>query len=169
MKAVTLWQPWRRFLLVALRSMKPGAGGLITGGPIAIHAAAGRVTMKGVPASHVYRMVAVLEPMTRDLAAATMYAPLELLPRGVVITTAELVGCHEVFADEFEVNYNYTRYILRSSCDREYIQGEELLFGDWTAGRCAWEFENMKMLPEPIPAKGAQRIWEWCPAVGADD
>ncbi len=52
-------------------------------------------------------------------------------------------------------------YFLNETDAAVCIEGDELLFGDWTPGRYAWEFANMTMLPEPIPAKGGQRLWNW--------
>ena len=39
--------------------------------------------------------------------------------------------------------------------------GSQAALGDWTPGRYAWEFSDMKPLGEPIPAKGKQGLWEW--------
>lgn len=63
------------------------------------------------------------------------------LPLGAVIATAKLVNCWRVED-------------LNPSKD-------EMLLGDWTPGRYAWELANVKLLPEPIPAKGHQRLWNW--------
>ena len=38
---------------------------------------------------------------------------------------------------------------------------KEIILGDWTPGRYAWEMANVKILPEPIPAKGNQGLWNW--------
>ncbi len=38
---------------------------------------------------------------------------------------------------------------------------QELALGDWTPGRYAWELANVKMLPQPIPIKGKQGLWNW--------
>jgi len=38
---------------------------------------------------------------------------------------------------------------------------KEMLFGDWTPGRYAWELANVKILEKPVPAKGQQRLWNW--------
>ena len=40
---------------------------------------------------------------------------------------------------------------------------QEMALGDWTPGRYAWELRNIKLLPEPIPAKGQQGLWNWEP------
>ena len=33
--------------------------------------------------------------------------------------------------------------------------------GDYTPGRYAWKLANVQKLPEPIPAKGRQGLWNW--------
>jgi hypothetical protein len=49
----------------------------------------------------------------------------------------------------------------------ERFNPSELAFGDYTIpGRYAWILTNIKKLPEPIPAKGMQRLWEWQPPEG---
>lgn len=44
-----------------------------------------------------------------------------------------------------------------------FLSANEMAFGDYTPGRYAWRLENVKMLPEPIPTKGHQRLWNWEP------
>ena len=39
----------------------------------------------------------------------------------------------------------------------------ELVFGDFSPGRWAWRIEEIEALPEPVPARGKQGIWEWTP------
>ena len=34
-------------------------------------------------------------------------------------------------------------------------------WGDYTIGRYMWKLEHVKILPEPIPAKGFQGLWDW--------
>ena len=41
------------------------------------------------------------------------------------------------------------------------ICSKEILFGNWATGRYAWEFTNMWMFPESIPAKDGQRLKNW--------
>lgn len=38
---------------------------------------------------------------------------------------------------------------------------QERDWGDWTAGRWAWQCDDVQRLAVPIPAKGLQGIWEW--------
>ena len=41
----------------------------------------------------------------------------------------------------------------------------ELVFGDYSPGRWAWRIEHVEALPQPVPARGRQGIWEWTPAM----
>ena len=34
-------------------------------------------------------------------------------------------------------------------------------YGDFSAGRCLWEFADVEPLSPPVPAKGRQGIWDW--------
>ena len=36
-------------------------------------------------------------------------------------------------------------------------------FGDYSKGRYAWIFENIRRLAEPYPIKGRQRLWRVSP------
>jgi hypothetical protein len=37
----------------------------------------------------------------------------------------------------------------------------EHAFGDFSEGRFAWMFGDIKQLDAPIPARGALGLWEW--------
>ncbi|WP_320939058.1 hypothetical protein [Lysinibacillus capsici] len=41
------------------------------------------------------------------------------------------------------------------------LEGDELYFGDFMDGRYAWELKTMKVLLEPVPAKGQLSLWNW--------
>ena len=41
------------------------------------------------------------------------------------------------------------------------VTGNELAFGDYTPGRFAWILEDVRQLPEPIPAKGQLGLRHW--------
>lgn len=81
----------------------------------------------------------------------------EELPLGAVIATAELVGCRLIRKNP----YDGATHIFDDTDAVICIDGNEILFGDWTPGRYAWKFANMVTLVHPIPAKGGQRLWNW--------
>jgi hypothetical protein len=41
------------------------------------------------------------------------------------------------------------------------LDEKELSFGDHGIGRFQWFLMDVKVLPEPIPARGRQGLWEW--------
>ena len=41
------------------------------------------------------------------------------------------------------------------------LSGLERHLGDYTPGRFAWFLEDIEPLAEPVPARGAQGLWEW--------
>jgi hypothetical protein len=41
------------------------------------------------------------------------------------------------------------------------LSEQEIPLGDYTLGRYAWIFEDIKPFQSPIPAKGAQGFWDW--------
>jgi hypothetical protein len=65
------------------------------------------------------------------------------MPLGFIVATCVLVDVERIYADS-------------------YIPGKpEFMFGDYSIGRYMWKLDNVKILPEPIPAKGAMGLWEW--------
>lgn len=159
MKAITLWQPWASLLACGAKEYETRSWQTSYRGPIAIHAAARKYHTGDMPAVAVYAAIQALRPITSKLAKTTMYLPLELLPRGCIIATAELVGCHEMRS----YIERTAEIIIQTQNGERLIRAEEneYLFGDWTPGRYAWEFANMAMLPEPVPVKGKQGLWNW--------
>jgi hypothetical protein len=149
MKAITLWQPWASLLACGAKKYETRSWATSYRGPIAIHA--GKLYLNQ------------FEEQFGDTAhkalkeAAPGFTFMHALPRGAVIATAELVGCWEMLINPYDGVIHFLDETDAAICpDRS-----ELLFGDWEPGRFAWEFANMKMLPEPIPAKGAQGLWNW--------
>ncbi len=43
----------------------------------------------------------------------------------------------------------------------EYVDGPELLFGDYRPGRYVWVLDNIKKLSKPVAVKGKQGLWNW--------
>jgi len=159
MKAITLWQPWASLLACGAKELETRPWNTNYRGKIAIHAAA-----KSPNLDTLMEFSKVLRIIGRVNEHLGCY-PGEL-PRGAVIATAELIGSHEI-------SYDKVSGRLAITCIDEQLQDyqdydikifpsyDELLLGDWSPGRYAWEFANMTMLPEPISVKGKQGLWTW--------
>lgn len=50
--------------------------------------------------------------------------------------------------------------ILRTEVARDQVSSLERELGDYSAGRFAWQLEDLALLPEPIAATGALGLWE---------
>ena len=45
----------------------------------------------------------------------------------------------------------------------QLVSALERYYGDYSRGRWAWILDDLKVLPEPIAARGALSLWEWQP------
>ncbi len=160
MKAITLWQPWASLLALGLkhetRSWATSYRGLI-----AIHAAAKDVmsSIKAFPRETRHAMAEAIKP-----AIPPDGTTIHHIPRGAVIATGDLVECYKILGVRKHRLPSGKWLVSVQAAGRIrdiQITNDDLLFGDWSPGRYAWELANVRMLPEPIPAKGGQRIWEW--------
>lgn len=134
MKALTLHQPWASFIAWGDKRFETRHWKTNYRGEIAIHAA------KTMPA---YAADFCHEPEIEELLSERNVWHLNELPCGVVVCIARLVACHQ---------------IPNRSLD---ISDTERMLGDWSPGRFAWELTMVDPLEEPIPARGAQGLWDW--------
>jgi hypothetical protein len=117
-------------------------------GTLAIHAAA------SVPAY-------ARDDFELNQTARTVFAPLGIsrggdlttLPLGAIVGVCDLVAC---------VTTNLERPIdpiSRKAFYRPQPGSVEYAFGNYDPNRFMWITENMRVLKEPIPCKGHQRLW----------
>ena len=101
------------------------------------------------------------------------------LPYGAIIATADLTNCYDIgetnkingflrkeYTDKGLMPYDEKNVYCEVKTSNKkggllFITENELLFGDWTEGRYAWELQNIEVFAEPIPAKGRQGLWNW--------
>ena len=147
MKALTLTQPWATLVAIGAKKIETRSWRTSYRGPLAIHAA------KGFPkwAKDTCRD----NPFHSALYAAGLARErwTEGIPIGCVIATCNLLDCLPMVATG----------CLSGVFDDypELDTPQERAFGDYSEGRYAWILEDVKPLPEPVPAKGALSLWEW--------
>ena len=86
MKAITLWQPWASLLACGAKEYETRSWATSYRGPIAIHAAAKKPST----------IWEAIECIVDEVRAALGIIDPDDLPRGCIIATAELVGCHKM-------------------------------------------------------------------------
>jgi hypothetical protein len=93
---------------------------------------------------------AARRPMdVEELLLANAHLPNLDLPLGAVVATCHLVEC--LPADAAAI----ARLRFEGFAPRED------LWGNFSPGRYAWILRDVRALPRPIPARGAQGLWEW--------
>ncbi|UWG96803.1 ASCH domain-containing protein [Dehalobacter sp. DCM] len=175
MKAITLWQPWASLLACGAKKYETRSWDTSYRGPIAIHAAARSIQSilkECFPcADYEYHPSHAARAKFLNACGFATLEPLYEFPRGAIIATAELVNCWHIVSHP-GTNIDVARHIPigaeldvpkhHPDFDKYIVPTEqEIMFGNWTPGRYAWEFTNMQVLLEPIPAKGGQRLWNW--------
>ena len=141
MKALTIWQPWASLLACGAKRFETRSWATSYRGPIAIHAAKKNVS----------DVLCILPVSLARKMKESIGTELKELPTGAVIATAELVNV-------WNIAYHPGTYIPRLG--DYFVPEKERDFGDWTPGRFAWEFSNMKLIT-PVSAKGKQGLWNF--------
>lgn len=133
MKAISLWQPWATLVATGAKQYETRSWSTTYRGPLIIHAAKryDDLPQRGKHRNH----------FIKAFGEAGIYFPLTEIPRGVYLCIVDLV---EVVTTESIVNL---------------ISEQERAFGNYSSGRFAWKLENVRVFPEPVPARGYQRLW----------
>lgn len=135
MRAITLWQPWATLVAIGAKEYETRSWKTSYRGPLAIHAA---LTTKHI------NLARQNESMQTALLDAG-YLITEQIPFGAVIAVVELVDC-------FPVEQIWHQ-----------LSEEEADFGDYGAGRYAWELRLIREVKPYVPVRGRQGIWHWRP------
>lgn len=160
--AITVLQPWASLIAYGTKRFETRSWETSYRGLLAVHAGkkpAGKTIDEMFP-----RIEGVSSAEMVFVGAVNDYAGfLEDLPLGAVVAVAELEGCYKITEERGRVHIYIGGKEPPGSAAPDFYHptGNELLFGDWTPGRYAWRLENLQMLPEPIPARGAQGLWKW--------
>lgn len=132
MKALSLWQPWASAIALGAKTIETRSWSTSYRGPIAIHAAKRKV-------------IGELEALQRSkISDFVGQMPWSLkLPFGAIVATAKLVDC-----------------VPSNSWKLHNMSSSNFYLGDFSPGRFAWLLEDVVALPEPIPYRGAQGLFE---------
>ena len=137
MKVISLLQPWATLVAIGAKQIETRSWATKYRGPLAIHAS------KGFKKE--LRDLCWTEPFMSTLLKSEYKMLLHRLPFGAIIATCNLI-------DVVPINADFTQGLSK----------HEIAFGDYSGqGRFAWILEDVKHLPEPIPAKGQLGLWEY--------
>jgi hypothetical protein len=132
MKALSIRQPWATLLCLGIKRYETRTWKTDYRGPIALHAG----TVFDVAA----RNLCLTAPLADSLRKAGYHNP-RSLPRGQIIGTAILADCIPTEK-------------LRS------LSAKQRRLGDFSRGRWAWRFTDIKRLKRSLPAKGQLSLFD---------
>lgn len=81
------------------------------------------------------------------------------LPLGKIVAKTELLDCREIVENQTQLDNYWNAYAGRRAMLPP--PDPERSFGLYTAGRFAWLLRSIVALPEPIPARGMQGLWNY--------
>jgi hypothetical protein len=164
MKAITIYQPWASLIAVGAKRFETRSWSVSYKGPVAIHAGKKKPSdvLEGFCIDIIFAMGRAFGVPEKHMGVIVKY--LDALPRGAVIATAELAGCWPVkrqgVADSNEKG-PVVMYRRIGGSFYEHPTEQELLFGDWTPGRYAWEMARVQMFDNPVPVRGSRGLWDY--------
>lgn len=145
MKAITICQPWATAIAIGAKTVETRSWATDYRGPIAIHAAKSCDFLDFIIDDETWAGV-LHQHMGQTLGS--------IFPLGSFVATAELVSCRRVedidpdFLDE-KRQHEGSRF---SWTERE--------LGNYARRRYGWILDNVRPLPEPVPYRGRQGLFE---------
>lgn len=141
MKALTIHQPWATLIARGEKWLEVRSWATDLRGMVAIHASSRRDRAAELLAEHREAWPRLREHGLDDL---------DQLPFGAVVAVAVIAGVHRISARR-PIGVDETR--------PEYLR-QHLALHLWPEGHFAWELEQVVRLPEPVPCRGRQGLWE---------
>lgn len=139
MKALTLHQPWASLVAIGAKRIETRSWSTSYRGLLAIHAAKLWNDQLWRIASTGPIGIALLEARNGP----------DLLPLGMIVARCRLHAVARIQED-----YPMDDDVAAAMTPRERA------FGDFTPGRFAWLLADVEALPQPIPARGRQGLWD---------
>lgn len=145
MRAISLWNPWAVLVAIGAKHFETRSWHTPYRGPLVIHAAKNKEGME-LCMKHPY-----FEVLSQ---AGYIVNGRPSLPMGCALCVVELVGCYRT------TGHGIGWHVEGGIGERPEPAPHERSFGDYTAGRYAWELANVRVFDAPIPMKGMQGLFE---------
>jgi hypothetical protein len=152
-RCLTLTQPWATLMALDEKRIETRSWPTNYRGLVAIHAAKGLGPVGG---NRGLNKLVAREPFWSVLGAAGCTfgrrAPIGL-PFGAIVAVGRMTECLPTKVDRGIAYYRLGNGIWWS------VSSQERALGNYESGRFAWLFVDMRRFTQPIPAKGARRLW----------
>jgi activating signal cointegrator 1 len=160
MKVLTLTQPYATLVAIGAKQIETRSWATSYRGPLAIHAGKGPGLLGSYKAMldlcgtqpFFDALMPIVPNYNRYCDRESIF---DLLPVGAIVAVCELVCCKLITGGRDRDGWY-------GVAGRDWpITDQERAFGDYSDGRYAWLLADIRALPEPIPARGAQGLWSW--------
>lgn len=144
MRALSVIQPWAQFIAIGVKRYETRGWAPRVKGRIAIHASKSHDKV-------MCRRDGVCDLLERHGFSGDPYPKDDLkpLPLGAIVAMATIVSCED------------TLTLRKRWNDEGWPEDarQEMRLGDFSYGRYGWLLEDVVILPEPVPCKGALNLW----------
>ena len=156
MKALSLWQPWASAIAVGSKRIETRSWATKYRGPLLVHAAKRKVIGELLYYHACWNWIGAMTPLGWTWGKDGD-DDIHQLPFGALVARCELVDCRptETFT---QAELDTPRLPARAQAEQH--QWTERQMGNFDLGRFGWVLDNIERLPEPIPMKGAQGLFE---------
>lgn len=154
-KVLSLWQPWASLVAWGDKQIETRSWPTAYRGLVAIHAAK-RWT---ADEKHQLRQPYFREAMERKYEHICHAEA--LMPLGCIVAVAQLTDCRSMRGMRWEGDG--LRLIRLVDTDTEHyitVSRKEVAFGLYSPERFAWVLSDIRALPEPIPFRGMQGLFD---------
>jgi len=164
MKAITLTAPYGTLIAIGAKRLETRSWGTSYRGELLIHQAKGLGPVGGmIGLRALINQPVFFETLMRIVPNYNRYCDVDAiiarLPFGALVARTELTECPMigVLPDGTPTYMTYDEFppMLQA------VQEPERSFGLYTSGRRAWRLANIRALPEPIPCRGYQGLWNY--------
>lgn len=172
MKCISLWQPWASAIAVGAKRVETRSWPTNYRGPLAIHAAKRCVWDELCHFHSSWNWTGALWPLKWGMQPGQTQeerdAPLaSKLPFGAIVAVCYLRDCRPT--DSFtQRELNAPREPDTGDKATAYLYAwSERMMGDFSLGRFGWLLDDVQRLPEPIPFKARQGLFDLSSDVAA--
>ena len=168
MKALTVIQPWASAIAVGTKRIETRSWATKYRGPLLIHAGKSTAYLPklykrgAITRRHDLKVIGkqVIEiaclPWPNYVTIREREAIYSL---GALIAVAELTACHRIYEFWVAGNLFYESDYPGPNRSTFRLTNQELALGDFSPGRYGWVLANVRRLPEPIPWRGQQGLF----------
>jgi activating signal cointegrator 1 len=150
---LSLLQPWATLIAIGAKRIETRSWSTLYRGPLAIHASKKPTGQRRWPCEELFNDLAEQRcDFGRLFGGPNTF---DVLPFGCILAVCSLVDCRYT-GDYYPLHEGapWVKELYRTD-------SHETDLGDFGPNRYGWFLEDVRRLPQPVPAKGALGLWQF--------